>query len=63
MNKQTIEIEQDIEQDVNPATEQEAVARFAAGDEKRGLVIDCVQRGTTSTFVCRPSSTTSVSVP
>ena len=25
--------------------EQEAVARFAAGDEKRGLVIDCVQRG------------------
>ena len=25
--------------------EQEAVARFAAGEEKRGLVIDCVQRG------------------
>ena len=25
--------------------EQEAVARFAAGDQKRGLVIDCVQRG------------------
>ena len=25
--------------------EQEAVARFAAGDNKRGLVIDCVQRG------------------
>ena len=25
--------------------EQEAVARFSAGDEKRGLVIDCVQRG------------------
>ena len=25
--------------------EQEAVARFAAGDDKRGLVIDCVQRG------------------
>lgn len=25
--------------------EQEAVARFAAGDEKKGLVIDCVQRG------------------
>ena len=25
--------------------EQEAGARFAAGDEKRGLVIDCVQRG------------------
>ena len=25
--------------------EQEAVARFAAGDERRGLVIDCVQRG------------------
>ena len=25
--------------------EQEAVARFAAGDETRGLVIDCVQRG------------------
>lgn len=25
--------------------EQEAVARFAAGDEKHGLVIDCVQRG------------------
>ena len=24
---------------------QEAVARFAAGEEKRGLVIDCVQRG------------------
>lgn len=25
--------------------EQEAVARFAAGEQKRGLVIDCVQRG------------------
>lgn len=25
--------------------EQEAVARFAAGEDKRGLVIDCVQRG------------------
>jgi len=25
--------------------EQEAVARFAAGEEKHGLVIDCVQRG------------------
>ena len=25
--------------------EQEAVARFAAGEEKRGEVIDCVQRG------------------
>ena len=25
--------------------EQEAVARFAAGEEKQGLVIDCVQRG------------------
>ena len=25
--------------------EQDAVARFAAGEEKRGLVIDCVQRG------------------
>ena len=25
--------------------EQEAVARFAAGQDKRGLVIDCVQRG------------------
>ena len=25
--------------------EQEAVARFAAGDDKRGVVIDCVQRG------------------
>ena len=25
--------------------EQEAVARFATGEEKRGLVIDCVQRG------------------
>ena len=25
--------------------EQEAVARFAAGEEKSGLVIDCVQRG------------------
>ena len=25
--------------------EQEAVARFAAGDDKRGLVIDCGQRG------------------
>ena len=25
--------------------EQEAVARFAAGDEKHGTVIDCVQRG------------------
>ena len=24
---------------------QEAVARFAAGEDKRGLVIDCVQRG------------------
>ena len=25
--------------------EQEAVARFAAGEDKRGLVIDCVQQG------------------
>lgn len=25
--------------------EQEAVARFAAGEDKKGLVIDCVQRG------------------
>ena len=25
--------------------EQEAVARFAAGEDKQGLVIDCVQRG------------------
>ena len=25
--------------------EQEAVARFAAGEDKRGMVIDCVQRG------------------
>ena len=25
--------------------EQEAVARFAAGEQKRGMVIDCVQRG------------------
>jgi molecular chaperone GrpE len=25
--------------------EQEAVARFAAGEDKRGIVIDCVQRG------------------
>ncbi len=25
--------------------EQEAVARFNAGEDKRGLVIDCVQRG------------------
>ena len=25
--------------------EQEAVARFAAGEDKRGEVIDCVQRG------------------
>ena len=25
--------------------EQEAVARYAAGEDKRGLVIDCVQRG------------------
>lgn len=25
--------------------EQEAVARFAAGEDKRGLVIDCVERG------------------
>ena len=25
--------------------EQEAVARFAAGEDKRGLLIDCVQRG------------------
>ena len=25
--------------------EQEAVARFAAGEQKRGIVIDCVQRG------------------
>ena len=25
--------------------EQEAVARFGAGEDKRGLVIDCVQRG------------------
>ena len=25
--------------------EQEAVARFAAGEDKRGLVIDCVQHG------------------
>ena len=25
--------------------EQEAVARFAAGEEKHGIVIDCVQRG------------------
>lgn len=25
--------------------EQEAVARFAAGEDKRGVVIDCVQRG------------------
>jgi molecular chaperone GrpE len=25
--------------------EQEAVARFVAGEDKRGLVIDCVQRG------------------
>ena len=25
--------------------EQEAVARFAAGEDKRGLIIDCVQRG------------------
>ena len=25
--------------------DQEAVARFAAGEDKRGLVIDCVQRG------------------
>ena len=24
---------------------EEAVARFAAGEDKRGLVIDCVQRG------------------